>query len=126
MIRSIFPALASSIIRLNPSRCLVFVAVIPSSEYIPTNSQSGRLLIYDELSIYLEKCMKVLENNYIQINTGNLVLDTFISSHKTMADEKGIQFHSDIRIDKDRMPLEDYDLSIIIGNLLDNAMNECK
>lgn len=81
---------------------------------------------YDELSIYLEKCMKVLENNYIQINTGNLVLDTFISSHKTMAEEKGIQFHSDIRIDKDRMPLEDYDLSIIIGNLLDNAMNECK
>ena len=34
MIGSIFPKRASSIIRLNPSRCLVFVTEIPSSVYI--------------------------------------------------------------------------------------------
>ena len=81
---------------------------------------------YDTLSSYLDKCMDTLEHNYIQVNTGNLVLDTFISNHKTIAEEIGIQFLSRIQIDKDRIPVEDYQLSIIIGNLLDNALNECR
>ena len=40
-IRLIFPASASSIIRLKPSLCFVFKALIPSSVYTSTNSQSG-------------------------------------------------------------------------------------
>ena len=39
--RSIFPARASSIILLKPSRFLVFVPVIPSSEYTSTKTHSG-------------------------------------------------------------------------------------
>ncbi|MCR4839772.1 MAG: GHKL domain-containing protein [Eubacterium sp.] len=81
---------------------------------------------YDTLSEYLDKCMDTLEHKYIQFNTGNLVLDTFISNHKTMAEERGIRFITKIRIDKDRIPVDDYQLSIIIGNLLDNALNECR
>lgn len=37
----IFPASASSIIRLKPSLCFVFKVLIPSSVYTSTNSQSG-------------------------------------------------------------------------------------
>ena len=81
---------------------------------------------YNTLSEYLDKCMDTLEHNYIQFNTGNLVLDTFISNHKTMAEERGIRFLTKIQIDKDRIPVEDYKLSIIMGNLLDNALNECR
>lgn len=81
---------------------------------------------YLALSEYMEKCMDTLEHNYIQVNTGNLVLDTFINNHKTMCEEKEIDFQTTIRIDKDRIPVEDYQLSIIIGNLLDNAYNECR
>ncbi len=81
---------------------------------------------FTALSEYMEKCMDTLEHNYIQVNTGNLVLDTFISNHKTMCEEKGIDFQTVIRMDKDRIPVEDYQLSIIIGNLLDNAYNECR
>lgn len=40
-IRLIFPASASSIIRLKPSLCFVFKVLIPSSVYTSTNSQSG-------------------------------------------------------------------------------------
>ena len=81
---------------------------------------------YTALSAYLDKSMDTLEHNYIMINTGNLVLDTFISNHKTMAEEKGIEFLTKIQIDKDSIPVEDYQLSILIGNLLDNAYNECR
>ena len=44
-IRSIFPARASSIMVLKPSRFFVFVAEMPSSVYMATNSQSSRLLM---------------------------------------------------------------------------------
>ena len=42
MIRSIFPAFASAIMALKPSRFFVEVALMPSSVYIPANSQSSR------------------------------------------------------------------------------------
>ena len=43
---SIFPAFASLIMLLNPSRFLVLVPVMPSSAYMPTNFHSGLLQIY--------------------------------------------------------------------------------
>jgi len=42
MIRSIFPARASATMFWKPSRCLAEVPLIPSSEYMPANSQSAR------------------------------------------------------------------------------------
>lgn len=44
-IMSIFPSRQSYIIRLNDSRLAVFVALIPSSAYTSTSSQSGLLLM---------------------------------------------------------------------------------
>ena len=46
MIMSIFPAWHSSIMRLNSSRFLVFVSVIPSSANMPVSTHSGFLEMY--------------------------------------------------------------------------------
>ena len=46
IMRSIFPAKASAIMLLKPSRFFVLVAEIPSSVYTPTNSHSGLAWIY--------------------------------------------------------------------------------
>ena len=46
MIMSMFPAWHSSIMRLNSSRFLVFVPVIPSSANMPASTHSGFLEIY--------------------------------------------------------------------------------
>ncbi|MBR6095222.1 MAG: GHKL domain-containing protein [Lachnospiraceae bacterium] len=79
---------------------------------------------YDRIVDFINESNKELEERFVKINTGNLVIDTFITNYNTIASEKGIQFESIIKIDKDMIPVNDYDLCIILGNLLDNSFNE--
>lgn len=78
---------------------------------------------YNGIIDYISQGIHDLDNTYNRFNTGNLVLDTFLSNHLIMAQTNGIEFNTDIRIDIKKIPISDYDLSIIIGNLLDNSFN---
>lgn len=78
---------------------------------------------YDKLQDYLHTSMEKLEQSYAIINTGNLVIDSFISNFIIVAKSNAIEFHPIISINAERIPINDYDLCVIIGNLLDNAMN---
>ncbi len=80
---------------------------------------------FDKLDEYLKAAITDLENTYAKINTGNLVIDAFVSSYLDMAAEEGIQFDMDIHVDPDRIPVKDYDLCVILGNLLDNSFQAC-
>ena len=57
---------------------------------------------------------------------GNLVIDSFVGYCMNITTELGIRFETNIQIDQSAIPVDDYDLSIIIGNLLDNSINECR
>ena len=81
---------------------------------------------YDKLAAYLEIAMNDLENTYAEINTGNLVIDSFISSYKNICHENQIAFFEELSIDPNRIPINNYDLCIVLGNLLDNAVNACR
>lgn len=81
---------------------------------------------YDAVIPYLNDSITDLEQTYIATNTGNLVIDSFISNYSSLAEEEGIQFRTDIRIQQNQILIRDYDLSIILGNLLDNALNACR
>lgn len=74
---------------------------------------------------YMERAIQEMEGTYNKINTGNLVIDSFLSSHLEIAGQKGISYTTDINVKPELIPIEDYDLSIILGNLLDNALEEC-
>lgn len=79
---------------------------------------------YEKIIDFIRESNKELEERFVKINTGNLVIDTFITNYDSMAKDKGIKYDYEIKIDKDEIPITDYDLCIILGNLLDNSFNE--
>lgn len=81
---------------------------------------------YGELRQYLQISMEEIENTYTETNTGNLVIDAFVSNFKNIARTGGIRFSSTLQVDPDRIPVNDYDLCVVLGNLLDNSLNACR
>lgn len=80
---------------------------------------------YGKLEEYLKLSINDIENTYADINTGNLVIDSFVSNYKKVSNQHSIQFIETITVDPNRIPVNDYDLCIILGNLLDNSLNAC-
>lgn len=81
---------------------------------------------YQKLDAYMDISISDIENTFSEINTGNLVIDSFVSNYKNICYENGIEFSSDLSVDPSRIPINNYDLCIILGNILDNAFNACK
>ena len=88
------------------------------SEYIKNKE-------YDKLLSYMDIAINNLEANYASINTGNLVIDSFVSNFKKIAEYNHIVFTENISVDANKIPITDYDLCVILGNLLDNSFNAC-
>lgn len=82
---------------------------------------------YTEAKEYLTQTLHSLDKNYSRINTGNLVIDAFVSNHMNIAEQEGILFETLLQIDQpNNLPVSDYDFSILLGNLLDNSLNACR
>lgn len=81
---------------------------------------------YEHILQYLKTAMVTMENAYNRVNTGNLVIDSFLSNHLSIAAKESIQYDTNIQIVPDRVPVDDYNLSILLGNLLDNSLQECR
>lgn len=60
-------------------------------------------------------------NGYSIIDTGNLIIDSLINAKYNVAIAKGIEFKLDIHIPI-ALPFNDTDTCIILGNILDNAI----
>ena len=88
------------------------------SEYIKNKE-------YDKLLSYMDIAINNLEANYASINTGNLVIDSFVSNFKKISEYNHIVFTENISVDANKIPITDYDLCVILGNLLDNSFNAC-
>ena len=54
------------------------------------------------------------------VNTGNIVTDSLVGYWKKAAEDRGIEFQSEIDIPME-MPFRGVDVSLILGNLLENA-----
>ena len=67
---------------------------------------------YDAIIPYLESSMDELNSSYSKINTGNLVIDSFVSNYLLFAEDNNIDFQPDLQIDATIIPINDYDLSI--------------
>ena len=81
---------------------------------------------YDRIRTVCDRYEEELKNKYVVSKTGNLVIDTFVNSAYTFAQNNGVKFHTDFKFDKNSITVSDYDMCIIIGNLLDNSINACK
>ena len=81
---------------------------------------------YDYLYNYLSDFTTDLEKTYARFNTGNLVIDALFSNYNDLLKTEGVDFTTNLVIDITRIPVSDYDLSILIGNLLDNSYKATK
>lgn len=77
---------------------------------------------WDKLKEYLQKIYDEGIMNRSDIETGNSIVNAIINTKRQSAVQNGITFDCNINIPKP-LRIDDYDLCIIWGNILDNAIN---
>ena len=76
---------------------------------------------YGKLHDYLKKMNDEIQENRNPIFTGNRIVDFILNQKRQAAENKGIQFTTESQIIFSH-PLEDKDICVLLGNLLDNAI----
>lgn len=79
---------------------------------------------YEEAVRYLEGLEKDLSAVDTVLKTGNVVADAILNSKLTLIQAKHIKVDATAVVPED-IPISEIDLSVLIGNLLDNAMEAC-
>lgn len=74
---------------------------------------------------YLEELEQELDRVDTLVKSGNLMADAILNSKLTLARRNGIAVNCKARL-PERLPVEDVDLCVILGNLLDNAVEACR
>lgn len=79
----------------------------------------------DRAIAYIDQLDQTLQNVDTLLKTGNVTVDAILSAKIAGAKAEGISVTVDANI-SDNLTLTDLELSIIIGNLLDNAIEACR
>lgn len=79
---------------------------------------------YGEARVYLDKMNQSLASVDRVLKTGNTVVDAILNSKLSLFASKGIPVTADAKVPP-TLAVDDLDLCIIIGNLLDNALDAC-
>ncbi len=79
---------------------------------------------YDELMVYLGRLDESLSQVDQVIKTGNLMADAILNSKLGLMKSRNI--HTDVTVHvSEQMKTSDMDLCVLVGNLLDNAIEAC-
>lgn len=76
---------------------------------------------YEDMEQYLNDLDKDLTNIDTVVKTGNIMVDAILNSKLSLAINRGINTKATATVPK-KLQISDIDLSVIIGNLMDNAM----
>ncbi len=79
---------------------------------------------YEQASLYLDRLEEDLRTVDTVLKTGNVMVDAILNSKLTLIQERHIQTDATALVPED-IPISGIDLSVLIGNLLDNAMEAC-
>lgn len=79
-----------------------------------------------EIRNYAMKASHTIDSSYRRINTGFLPVDALLSNAIDEGAQVGIDIRTDIRINSDMISIPNYDLCVVLGNLLDNAVEACE
>ncbi len=77
-----------------------------------------------ETLTYLDHLEEDLDSIDIAIRTGNVSVDAIVSSKVSLADRQDIRVTCKATVPKE-LKVSDVDLCVVIGNLLDNAIESC-
>ena len=84
--------------------------------------QSGE---YDRANAYIDELDQKLQSVDTLLKTGNVSLDAILSAKIAQAKNDNISVTVKANV-PDKLTIADVELSIIVGNLLDNAIEACK
>lgn len=79
----------------------------------------------DGMGAYLDDLERELDRVDTLVKSGNLMVDAILNSKLTLARRNEIRVNCKARLPK-RLSVEDVDLCVILGNLLDNAIEACQ
>lgn len=81
-----------------------------------------------ELQAYLSELSQTMDSLKIQFKTGNTVVDTLLNMkyHEVIRTIPDIQIDAERLFFSDNIHIQSYDIGVIIGNALDNAIEACK
>ncbi len=80
---------------------------------------------WERLGDYLGKMENSEQFGANEEATGNRVVDALLCHKRKMAEDKSIAWECDVRIPK-RCHIDEFDLCILFGNILDNALEACE
>ncbi|MFB5269233.1 ATP-binding protein [Paenibacillus enshidis] len=92
--------------------------------------------------LYIEECIKrneleqarehirvtlnKIEDAYHRVNTGNLVIDALVTNTLNIGQANGIKIDTKLSLAMKDIHIERYDLCVVLGNMLDNAIEASK
>lgn len=80
---------------------------------------------YSEAIDYISALKAPLETIYQRNWSGSRMLDTILNNKFAEADQQGIRLYPEIEV-TGCIPLTEYDLCVVLSNLLDNAIEACR
>ena len=81
-----------------------------------------------ELQAYLSELNRTMDHLEFQFRTGNTVVDTLLNMkyHEAVRTIPDMQMDADRLLFPDNLLIQSYDIGIILGNALDNAIEACR
>lgn len=80
---------------------------------------------YEEVQRYIDLMETELDAVDIKYKTGNTGVDAMLNSKLTLAEKKGLRIKCDAELPK-KLSCNPVDLCILLGNLIDNAIEACE
>jgi len=77
-----------------------------------------------ELLVFCDKIEQDLQTVDTVVKTGNVMLDAILNSKLSLANQRKIEVNAKAAV-PEKLQITDVDLCVLIGNLLDNAMEAC-
>lgn len=79
----------------------------------------------EEAERYLKELEGSLDSIQVKYTTGNISLDAILNSKLSIAEKENIEINCKAEIGEN-LTVEDIDLCVIMGNLIDNAVESCR
>ena len=79
---------------------------------------------WEKLGDYLKRMEDSAQLGMSGEAAGNRAVDALLCQKRKLAEEKGIDWECDVRVPK-RCSVDEFDLCVLFGNLLDNALEAC-
>jgi len=93
--------------------------------HIQTLKAYMSMVQYEEASRYLDRLEEDLTTVDTVLRTGNVMVDAILNSKLSLIQEKKIQVDATAMVPGE-LPISDIDLAVLIGNLMDNALEACE